>query len=171
MKTTSNYLFFAVLCFALSNCKKDESSLSSLAGNWRMTDIHCNDGTSTFDFLGTPITNTYTFQGIDYDLVTTFSENPNEFSSTGSYTFRITTVFLGTPITEEHEVDAIAEVGEWFIEGDKLYQVVGGDTTFLTIIELTDSELQLRLDQDITFDNQGTLVTDKSTVFSSFERI
>lgn len=167
MKILSRLLLVAIIGISLSNCKKDETVNGNIAGQWKMTDIHCDDGESTFDLLGTEFTETYSYHGTEYNTVTTFTENPNEFSSTGSYTFEITTVFAGTPTTQEIEVSTFQGTGEWSIDGETLTQVFGGATTLITILELTGNKMRLRQNLDVTLNG----VHNTATVLSTFERI
>jgi len=167
MKPVTKLMLLALVAISLTQCKKDDPANVSLAGQWRMTDIHCDDGAATFDLGGIEVTQTYSYHGIEYNTITTFTENPNEFTSTGTYIFEITTVFFGQSTTEEVEAEAFLGSGEWSIEGDKFIQIFGGNTTEMTILENTGSKLRLRQDVDITLN--GTHTT--QTAFSTFERI
>ncbi|HZV69078.1 MAG TPA: lipocalin family protein [Saprospiraceae bacterium] len=165
MKIIFKFTLLLLVVISMIQCKKDPATIS-MAGQWKMTDIHCDDGVSVTDVLGTEITQTYTYHGIEYNTVTTFTENPNNFSSTGTYTFEITTVFFGQSTTEEVEADAFLGSGEWSIDGDVFTQTFAGQVTEMAILELTGSKMRLRQDVDITLN--GTHNT--QTVFSTFEK-
>ena len=163
MKFFAKFLLLTVVAISLYNCNKDENESSDLVGQWRMTDIHTDDGISIF--FGD--TSTFMFQGTSYNSVTTFTENPNEFSTTGSYIYDYTTVTLGIPFTQTLTVNAFPGTGTWSINGDILTQVFGGSTTELEILELNDSTLRLK--QNV--DTNVTGVHNIATVYSSFEKI
>ncbi len=135
-----------------------------------MTDIHTEDATSSYDSLGTYVTKPYSFHGIAYDTRTNFTENPNEFTSTGSYTFELTTEFSGPQEIDTITIHASSGTGEWSIDGDILTQIFAGDTSELVLLEFTNSKMRLRLDQDLTNDINGLIVRDIATIFSTFER-
>lgn len=159
---------FAICLFAFStimivSCNKDDDSVENLAGAWRMTDIHSDDGVT----VANGITSTVTYHGTEYNTITTFTENPNEFTSTGSYTFEITTTTLGFPFTQEVTVDAFAGTGTWSIENDVLTQDFGGTIQEFEILELTETTMRLKEDVDVTIGG----VHNTATVFVTFERI
>ena len=170
MKNLSKLILLAMVAVLLTNCKKDDPVNASPVGTWKMTDINCNDGRTSFELLGTPVTTTYSFHGTEYNTTTTFTENPNEFTSTGSYKFEITTVFLGQSDTQTTEVDAFAGTGEWSINGDILTQIFAGDTTEVKILELSGSKMRLRQDIDAVVNDAGTEIHDQATVFTTFEK-
>ena len=163
MKFFFRLIVLALITISITNCKKDEASFENLVGQWRMTDIHNDDGVSTT----AGIVSTYSYHGTEYNTITTFTENPNEFSSTGSYTFEITHIILGIPFTDEIEVPAISETGEWSIDGDIITQVLAGVSNSAVILELNGTTMRLREDVDINLN--GT--HNKATVFTTFERI
>lgn len=171
MKILFKLVFLALVGVLITNCKKDDDNFASLVGTWNLTDIHTDNGTSTVTFLGIPVTGTYTFHGIDYNATTTFTENPNEFVSSGDYTYLISVNYAGVPQTEIDTIEVSSvNSGEWEINGDKLTQFIAGDSTVLTIEELTDSKLRVRYDQDVIFEDQGIIVHDKATIYSTFEK-
>ena len=170
MKTFLKLLAFASVAILFTNCDKDDDiNADNLAGTWALTEFRADDGEASFDLLGIPVSFTYSFVGSNFDATTTFTENPNQFTSTGSYDLTTTTNFAGQIETETTTID-IDESGTWSISGDKLTQVVTGDTLEFTILELSDEKLRLRLDLDETIIEQGAETHDKATVFTSFEK-
>jgi hypothetical protein len=162
-------LFIAVISF-LASCKKDDDSNPSVVGSWELIDIHSDNGVASTTVLGLPVTYTFKLQGSNYNTVTVFTDNPNEFTSTGSYTVTTTLYALGDTTTYMTEVPADPTTGEWSINGDIMTQILAGDTTEFTILELSDAKLRLRLDEDDTFVDNGTVVHEQATIFSTFER-
>ena len=174
MNIQSKLYLFAILLFAVASCNKDDDPVitGSIVGQWRMTDIHANDGVSEITFLGQTETGTYTFHGTDYNTSTTFTENPNEFSSTGSYTVIADYVFQGLNEHDSLNVYAYPGTGSWSINGNKLTQILLGDTSIFDILELSDSKLRLQgiVDEIIQDTSLGLVIHDRATVFSTFEK-
>ncbi len=169
MKIIFKIICLTLVVISLTQCKKDPVD-NGLSGQWKMTDIHCDDGTSITDPGGFNIESTYNFHGTVYNALTTFTENPNEFTSSGSYTASYTTVTLGIPSTQIIDIPVFQGTGQWSINGDTLIQVFGGGTTKLIILEKTASKLRLRDDLNVDLDNGGFLVHNEATVFSTFEK-
>ena len=110
--------------------------------------------------------------GQDYNTTTTFTVNPNEFTSTGNYT--AVSIFDATGTMDTILVPAIDSVGTWSIDGDLLTQIIAGDTSTLTILELSDSKLMVREDfkEEVTFTSGNFIgfTINEATVYSSFDR-
>lgn len=161
----------ALMSMLLMGCdKEDTTDVSKVVGNWELIEIYTDDGISTSTGLGETFSYTYSFYGKDFDIVTTFSENPNTFTSSGSYTAVTTIVIDGVENTTETAVPAFNTPGQWSIDGDTFVQTISGNTTEFQILELSDTKLRLRFDQDVTFESGGFITNDIATVFSSFER-
>jgi hypothetical protein len=171
MKSGINFLLCALLLLSVIACKKDDDDVTpaSITGTWRLTDIHSENGQIAFDFLGTPITGPYEFHGINYDATTTFTENPNAFVSQGEYTAAAYYEILGSGVSDTLTADVDA-TGSWFVNGDKISQVINGDTTTLDILELTGSKLRLRLLLNESYLDGGTLYSQTGEVYSTFEK-
>lgn len=167
------YFLFAVVALGIvfNGCKKDdEASPGSIPGTWKMTDLHADNGVSTTTLLGQEISYTYSFHGKDYNTFTTFTENPNEFTSTGSYTIVTTINFQGQMSTTETPADVFSGTGTWTISGNTLTQGFAGASADFEILELSDSKLRLKQDQDVTFDDNGSVVHNTATIYSTFEK-
>ena len=172
MKSGINFLVCALLLLTVVACKDDDDPAgpAELVGTWAMTDIHSENGSLEYDFLGTPITSDYEFHGIDYNATTTFTENPNEFTSEGDYTFVITTDFFGQPFIDTINVPVFAGTGQWSINGNQMTQIFAGDTSVFDILEFTNDKLRLREDLDVTYLDAGVEYHDQATIFSTFEK-
>jgi len=157
MKIIGKFILLTVVAISLYNCDKDENTSSHIAGEWRLTDIHTEDGISII-FGDTSL---YEFHGTAYNMVTTITENPNEFSSAGTYTYELT-----SPFTQTQTVSAFPGTGTWSINGDTFIQTFAGNTTESEIIELNDSTLRLKqhIDTDITG------IRNIATIYQTFER-
>ena len=154
----------------LTGCNKDEENkiTGSLTATWKMTDLHADDGVSTTTLGGQTITSSYTIRGLDYHASTTFTENPNEFNSTGSYQAITNIQLLGSDTTTVY----VLAGGTWSISGQTLKQVDNGDTTTFEILELTDSKLRLKENMEEMYSDTsfGLTVHKMATVYSSFEK-
>jgi len=169
MKFIFKLTLLMLVVVSMIQCKKDPVDIG-LSGQWKMTDIHCDNGESVVDPGGLDIMSTFSFHGTSFNAFTTFTENPDEFSSTGSYTASYTTVTFGISTTQNLTIPVFEGTGQWSINGDTLIQVFGGGTTKLIILEKNDSVLRLRNDVDVIIQDGGTDVYDKATVFSTFEK-
>ena len=163
MKTFSLALLIACVC-TLSICcdKDDESPDNNIVGEWRMTNTHTNNGVVDFGNED----QTFSYHGTEYNTTTTFTENPNQFTSSGYYKYEYTTTFLGTTETIILQTDAEPGTGTWSIEGDTLFQTFGGIEKKYVILELNDSELRTRLDLNTI---EGGLPT-TATIFTDFDK-
>ncbi|HUR30007.1 MAG TPA: lipocalin family protein, partial [Saprospiraceae bacterium] len=141
---------------------KDENDASDIVGEWNLTNIHSENGYSIL--FGD--TSNYEFHGTAYNIETTFTENPNQFSSTGDYTFEVTTSTFGIPLTQTQTVSAFPGTGTWSINGDTLTQVFSGATTEIKILELNNSKMRLKehLDTDVTG------IHTVADIYSTFEK-
>jgi len=159
--------FIIALVFAISlGCDKDESSGNVIVGEWRMTETHADDGVAIHDILGEEEIQTFSYHGTEYHATTTFTENPDEFTSSGYYKYEYTTTFLGNTETIILQSDALAGTGQWSIEGDTLFQTFAGVTKPHVILELNESTLRVRLDLNTI---EGGLPT-TATIFTTFEK-
>ena len=174
MKFIAKLCLFGILLFAVASCNKDENNINidHMVGEWRMTDIHSDDGVSETVILGQTVNGTYTFHGSNYNTFTTFTENPNEFSSTGSYVVLTALTAQGQTQNSSVNVNAFPGTGTWSINGDKLTQNFLGTTSTYDILELSDSKLRLKgiVDETIQDSTLGIIIHDRATVFSTFEK-
>jgi Lipocalin-like domain len=161
----------ALISLLLMGCdKEDTTDVSKVVGNWELTEIYTDDGVSTNTGFGETFSYTYSFYGKDFNTVTTFTENPNTFTSSGSYTVVTTAVIGGLENTVETNVPAFNTPGQWEINGDTFIQTISGNSTEFQILELSDTKLRLRFDEDVTFESGGYVTNNQATVFSTFER-
>lgn len=162
-----NLTFVIAMVFTITiGCGKDEPVGNVIAGEWRMTDTHADDGVVIHTILGQEEIQTFSFQGTEYNATTTFTEDPDQFTSSGYYKYEYTTTFLGDTETLILQSDALAGTGQWSIEDDTLFQTFAGITKPHVILELNESTLRVRLDLNTT---EGGLPT-TATIFTSFEK-
>ncbi|MEL6811966.1 MAG: lipocalin family protein [Bacteroidota bacterium] len=165
-------LFLAVLTAAFVGCSDDDDGgnpvggAADLVGTWNGTGVSYS-GTTETTANGVTISADFVGEGYDYNYTVTFSENPNQVTSEGSYSIELTTTSGGQTITQNVENISFSEVGEWSISGDQLTVTSAtGDPSTATIVELTANSLILNIVDVQTQNAGGTSVT--STTDSTF---
>lgn len=150
--------------FALvfTSCSSDDdasvsaASESEIIGTWNLTALETKDGESVTTFEQTSIETTFTSIGKDFDTVVTFSEDPQNVISEGSYTTILTTTFMGESQSEEIVGEDFFQSDKWRLDGNTLYFVSSDEEEIgLTITELTDSKMSLRYELDDTVEVLG----------------
>ena len=168
----------------LMACSSDDDGGSSdisaeLAGTWRITSLVYN-GDSTIDFQGTSTSSTFAGEAINIDAIIVLTENPNEFTGSGSYDVVLTSETDGQSTTQTVPIDDFDSEGTWSRSGNILStngslvsvsspadilgdMMTSGDST---IEELTDTTLRLSNSdsQEISEDGLTLSVTSNSTV-------
>jgi hypothetical protein len=119
MKTSK--LLLLVVAILLFSCGGDDPKPAklTLVGSWAVTAMDYT-GTTSFDFFGSTIVAEFTGTGKNMNLTATFSENPNQFRMTGSYTVVLVTAVAGTTTTEETQVDDASSAANWSLTDDIL---------------------------------------------------
>lgn len=150
-------VLFIVTSFASCNSDDDGGSDTSadLVGIWAVTSLDY-EGTTSFDFLGETINSTFVGVGQNFDLDFEFTENPNEYISSGSYDVVLDVTVNGMTETETTSVDNILSEGTWvrnnntlsidgnIIDIDVDVPVVGEmNMSDYSILELTETTLRL----------------------------
>ena len=172
MKNQFKLCLLGILIITAASCNKDPEIVKdgSIVGQWRMTDNHSNDGVLESEVWGEIVNATFSFHGTDYNFFTTFTDEPNEFSSTGSYTALFDYKAEGLTERDTSDIDANPGTGTWSINGDKLTQIFDGDTATFDILELSDSKLRLQIIVEETIDEPDFYYHERATVFSTFEK-
>lgn len=173
MKFTK-FIFVSVLFSLLVSCSNDEDNDNmidaeeSIIGSWELTDLEY-EGTSETILYGIESTATFTGTAYDIDMVTDFTEDPNELTSEGGYSISLTTTIDGVSTTTEHEnLDAISD-GTWEKIGNQL--IISSDLDPEgqegTIIELTTNSLKLAVDyHSVIADSDISITQDIHVVYS-----
>ncbi|KJD34542.1 hypothetical protein PK35_01780 [Tamlana nanhaiensis] len=156
----------------LWSCSSDsenntEQDTNALIGTWVAQDI-TNTGTATFDILGETITAPIEGQGYDVDFTLSFSENPDNYTTEGSFGLEISVTYLFQTMTERIDNQEFLGNGTWSKQGNTITIVENGETTILTIKELTSTRLILtgHETEDITED--GITYTSEFDLEASF---
>jgi hypothetical protein len=143
------FFLLILVSVCLCSCSSDDNDDSNdtsgdIVGTWtaESTDytgtliISSNGETTEADVLG---------EGYDIDFTVTFGENPNEVTTEGTYSIKVTTTF-GVESQEQNLEDLEFEYdGFWIREGDTLVIAGQGGSTELEIVQLTDDDLRIEI--------------------------
>lgn len=142
-------LLLAFLAVSIVSCKSDDDSdggggdtSGNLIGTWIGVDLDYSGSTTTTADGLPPITADFVGETTESDYTLTFSEEPNEVVSDGSYTIELTTTILGETQTNTEDLDFFL-TGTWTRDGNTLTISAEGRTEEYTIEELTDDSLIL----------------------------
>ncbi|MEX0996666.1 MAG: lipocalin family protein [Flavobacteriaceae bacterium] len=171
MKNLSILLFAILLVFA--SCSSDDDNSNDqidltvdITGSWELTSLEY-EGESTIEVENQTLTISFDGFGKDFDAQVNFTEDPNEVTSTGSYTLVLTTNFMGESITQEQFVDFSDDsiTGEWSIEnGNQLVVVSNGETQTAEIISLNESKMVLLTNESTTIDGVNVIISSEMTL-------
>jgi len=169
-----NLLFLAIFTMAIVSCSSDDDNGGSnttgdLLGTWVGQTVNYSGSTVT-TFQGQNITADFVGEGYDVDYTLTFSENPNEVTSNGSYSIELTTTIAGQSTTQNEENIQFLETSDWAREGDQLTITTNGESTTGTIQELTATSLVLAIDTVEQTSEQGIDTTVTINAVSTYTR-
>ena len=170
-------LFLSVLVSTMVACSSDDDSndgggdtTGDLVATWVGETIDYT-GTSVSEIDGFPdITTEFVGTGYDVDYTMTFSENPNEITSAGSYSIELVTTFEGQSTTQNVENLNWANIGEWSRTGDEVTVTVGSDTSTMTIVELTDTVLRINVVDVSVVEQQGITKTATTNLNATYTK-
>ena len=146
MKITNLFaLLLMVTIFA--SCDNDDDSMTSsddLVGTWAVTKIDYEGDTETVN-QGAGITSTFVGEGYDMDLVIEFSQNPNEFKTSGDYSIKLTTTTQGQSYETDVTNNGFINEGEWTKNGNEITvtSTANQEEQTATILELTATTLKI----------------------------
>ena len=167
-----SFLFIAFV-FTLTSCSTDDSDTSSdssgdIVGTWIGLDVDYSGSTVTVIPGSADLVSDYVGEAYDVDYTLTFSENPNELVSEGSYSIELTTTTLGQTQVDNLENLEFLSDGTWNKVGDQLTIVSNGATSTGTILELTSTSLILELNQVQDVSQQGFTITTTINAITTF---
>jgi len=158
---------------AFIGCSSDDDSTNntsaSLIGTWSIVSFDY-DGVTSTEFMGESLDATFVGVGENFDASITFTENPNEYSSSGSYDVVLSTTVLGMTDTMTTPIDNFQSEGGWerngdllifeneFIELNSTIPTMEIDMNEVTILELTDTTLRLGQDVSQEISQDGLMV-------------
>lgn len=165
-------IIFAML-FIITGCKKEDDNQPNIDGNiagvWNCTAIDYTGSTVT-EMSGQSLTTDFVGEGYDIDFTLTFTENPNNVTSDGSYSTKLTTTFMGQSTEQFIEGQSFTYTGTWTMNGSELSITQGGETSVATIEELTDSKLVIYIKDVQTMTNMGATATTTTEMNVSFTK-
>lgn len=156
----SKLLFLALAVIFLS-CSEDEDPMPTsqgMVGVWNITALEYK-GTTTTTFDGGSLEADFTGTGKDMTLVSTFTENPNEVRSEGTYTIVLKTTMMGQTTTDEITMGEVVTDGTWSLNGRNLTVTGDAGPQTATIIEQTSTRLKIKVEVKETATDQGMTVT------------
>ncbi|MBX2843112.1 MAG: lipocalin family protein [Flammeovirgaceae bacterium] len=140
------FLFYVLVTSILVSCSEDEPATPDqgmIIGSWELSEVDY-DGTTTTTFNGQSSVINFTGEGKNLNNEIKFTENPNEFTVSGTYDVELKMDYDGTEVISEINGLSFANSGEWEIDGDKLY--ITDDVSAIkeaTIKELSEEKLVL----------------------------
>lgn len=175
MNTIGKLFMTLFIAATFVGCSSDDDGANdtsaSLVGTWNITSLDYS-GESATEFMGQSQSATFVGVGENFDTSITFTENPNEYTSSGSYDVVLTTTINGVEDTTTTPVDDFQSEGDWERNGDSLLfdgELVSVDTTIptgmtinmseATILELTDTTLRLSQDASEEISQDGITVS------------
>lgn len=168
-----NYLCFVPL-LVFASCSNDDGDNSSdvsgdLLGVWIGQEVDYT-GTAVTEYLGQDIVATFVGEGYDVDYALTFSENPNEVITDGTYSLELTTTVLGQTQSENLENVELFGDGAWERSGNVVTIESQGQTAIATILELTANTLILSIETTQDVSQQGLIFNTTVNVVATYTR-
>lgn len=149
-------ILFLSFLFVFASCSKDDDntpnqvdSTIDITGSWELTGMEY-EGESSQTVQGQTITMDYVGVARDIDAQVVFTENPNEVTSTGSYTIDLTMNYLGQTITQDYFLDFsdyITSASSWSIDGNEMTFESEGEVQTAEIVTLTQNMMVLLVEQ------------------------
>jgi hypothetical protein len=170
MKITKLLLFSLAIIFL--SCSKDDDpkpTSQGMVGAWAVTAVDYK-GSSTTTAQGTSIKADFTGTGKDMSLTTTFHENPNTMTSTGSYTIVLKTTMMGQTTTDEYPFSDVFTDGTWTLSGNTLTITESTGSQKATILEQTSTALKMSVAVKESQTAQGITVSTDVQVIYTFKK-
>lgn len=154
-----SFLFIA-LVLVFTSCSTDDSpSIISgdIVGTWIGNTIdYSGDTVTTVD--GQTLVADFVGEAYDMDYTITFSEDPNNVVSEGSYSLKLTYTVLGQTSVENVENIEFLEGGNWEQSNNILTLIAQEESIDYKIEELTDDKLVLSLSVEEDLSEQGVSI-------------
>lgn len=169
-----NYLCL-VLFLVFASCSNDDdgdtpSDVSGdLLGVWVGQTLDFT-GTAVTEYLGQDVVADLVGEAYDVDYTLTFTENPNEVTTDGSYNLEVTTTALGQTQTETLENVELLGDGTWERSGNVLTIESQGQIAVATILELTDTTLKLGIETTQDVSQQGLIFATTVNAITTYTR-
>lgn len=151
-------IFSSLLFFSCVTEEPQPTTESRLVGEWEVTSLEYS-GTTVTEYEGFSYSIDYTGLGSNIVASYTFSENPNNFSGSGTYDTILTITSEGESYEQTFEGLGFAYSGSWSVDRDKVTLTSNNESSSATIVSLTDTELELKMNEEQTQTIEGTTVT------------
>lgn len=118
-----------------------------LWGSWEVSELYTENGTTGVYFNGQSITGAYLGVGSDFNMNALFEGNPNNFYTSGSFTFNGTISFLNEQFTTQQVVDSIPSIlspASWSLQNNTLTFSREGETMVSNIVYFNNDTLRLK---------------------------
>ena len=172
------FKIFFLITFAIifSACSSDDDSNSSsnidLIGAWQGISVDY-ESTSTISAQGQNLITNCEGEGFDLNFQITFSDNPNEYVSTGAFSVTLICMALGQTFEQTSDDISILGDGTWRLENNVLFLKDDGneDEVGAEITELSNGNLQLRIEETEVFQDNSISTSTTITVDMILERL
>jgi len=172
-----NLFFIVLLVLAFTSCSDDdnddiidiEAPTASIIGTWIAESVDYSGATET-EIQGQTVTADFVGEAFDIDFGVTFSEDPNELVSDGSYSIELTTTVAGQTTVNTIENITFLEDGTWEMDGNELSITNNGMTAIVTIAELSEDRLVLALQTVEDLSQPGTVITTTIDIITTYSR-
>ena len=157
-------IILLVFSLLVISCSDDDSSIvdtnaqaEDLIGTWNLTE-ESQDGKVTTEIIaGAPVNGNISSVGKNLDTQFIFTDNPNNYETSGGYTDAITISVAGITVAEGDLVVPISELinqGTWAIDQGILSLTQNSIAQTVNITELTSTMLKIEFDieeDNVTF--------------------
>ncbi|MDB4241874.1 hypothetical protein N9820_02975 [Polaribacter sp.] len=151
MKKIINFIVLLLVTNFIS-CTSNDSidqtiTEADLLGLWEVSELYTENGTTGIYFNGQSISGGYSAVGSDFDMTALFEENPNNFYTSGSFTFNGTISFLNEQFTTQQVVDAIPSFispASWSLQDNTIALSNADETILSSIIYFNNDTLRLK---------------------------
>ena len=151
MKKTIYYILILLVANFTSCTGNDvlDQSITEedLWGSWEVSELYTENGTTGVYFNGQSITGAYLGVGSDFNMNALFEGNPNNFYTSGSFTFNGTISFLNEQFTTQQVVDSIPSIlspASWSLQNNTLTFSREGGTMVSNIVYFNNDTLRLK---------------------------
>lgn len=180
MRILKNGLFITILALFVSCTGSDDTiivdtnaSPSDLAGTWNLIE-ESQEGKISTTFNNIPVNGDITSVGKDLDTQLVFTEGPNNFTASGSYTDVISFSIVGQSLAEQEVTIPISDFisqGTWSLSQGILTMIQNSVQQDVRITELTSTSLKIEIDiEDEQVDYQDFSGTVDTTIKMNFTK-
>jgi hypothetical protein len=170
MKTAKLLLLcLTVLFFSCSDNEDPQPTSKGMVGSWAISAIDYK-GTTTVTEAGKSEKIDYAGTGKDMNLTATFTENPNNVTTVGSYKIVLKITQNGQTKTEEFELDEAFSNGTWSLSGNALTITSPDGPETVTIAEQNATTLKVKEVVNETETDQGITTTAKFEAVYTFKK-